>query len=296
MKYRVIHETRYLYSDPVSLCHTVAHLAPRNLPHQKVERIQFVIDPSPSAYSEHTDIFGNTVSYFALQHPHDRLAVTVASIVDVKIPAVPASDALMPGWERLRESLRDPRSQGYPDFQLFMLPSPHVELSSELAAYATDSFKPGRPAEEAFRELMERIHNDFSFVPGYTAVSTPLHEVLRHRKGVCQDFAHLAIGCLRSTGLAARYVSGYIETLPPPGKEKMRGADVSHAWFGAYLPGRGWLEYDPTNNIVPGDRHVTVAYGRDYSDVVPVKGVIFGSGSQQLLVSVDMERLDAYPA
>lgn len=293
MKYRVIHETRYLYSEPVSLCHTVAHLAPRTLPHQKVERTQLAIDPAPSGYAEHTDIFGNTVSYFALQHPHDRLVVTAASIVDVKTPAGAAGDASTPTWEQVRKNLKDFHTRGFPDFQLFMLPSPHVGLSSELAAYAAVSFRPGRPAGEALRDLMERIHREFSFVPGYTTVSTPLHEVLRHRKGVCQDFAHLAIGCVRSVGLAARYVSGYIETLPPPGKEKLRGADVSHAWFAAYLPGRGWLEYDPTNNIVPGDRHVTVAYGRDYSDVVPVKGVIFSSGSQQLQVSVDMERMDA---
>jgi transglutaminase-like putative cysteine protease len=139
---------------------------------------------------------------------------------------------------------------------------------------------------------MVRIHREFAFVPGYTTVATPLGEVLESRKGVCQDFAHLAIGCLRSLGLAARYVSGYIETLPRPGRPTLRGADVSHAWFSAFVPGFGWVDYDPTNDLLPGSRHVTVAFGRDYSDVVPVKGVIFSSGGQQLLVSVDMERLD----
>jgi transglutaminase-like putative cysteine protease len=157
-------------------------------------------------------------------------------------------------------------------------------------------FRPGRPLLAALQALMEQIHRDFSFVPGYTTVATPLHEVLQHRKGVCQDFAHLGIGCLRTLGLAARYVSGYLETTPPPGGAKLRGADVSHAWYAVFVPGLGWVDYDPTNNVLPANRHITVAIGRDYSDVVPVKGVIFGGGTQQLFVSVDMERLDQPPS
>ncbi len=293
MKYRVLHETRYVYTEPVSLCHTVAHLTPRNLPHQKVLRAHLAIDPAPSAYGEHKDIFGNTVSYFALQHPHDRLVVTSASVVELREQKSPREESTRESWESVRENLGDHLVSGFLEAQRFMGPSPHVTLSPELADYAAPSFTPGRPAQEAFRDLMERIHRDCAFVPGYTTVSTPLREVLKHRKGVCQDFAHLGIGCLRSLGMAARYVSGYIETIPPPGKEKMKGSDVSHAWYAAFLPGLGWLEYDPTNNMIPGVQHVTVAYGRDYSDVAPLKGVIFSSGSQQLLVSVDMERLDA---
>jgi transglutaminase-like putative cysteine protease len=305
MKYRVIHETRYLYTKAVSLCHSVAHLTPRNLPHQRLLRAHLTIDPMPSAYGEHRDIFGNTVAYFAVQQPHEHLVIRAASVVELSSYS-PSKEHPYPNphareghneapksLEDVRARLRDHRLPGFLEAQHFMLPSPHVAPSRNLAAYAAPSFTPGRPVLEALRNLMERIHGDFAFVPGYTTVSTPLQEVLKHRKGVCQDFAHLAIGCLRSLGLAARYVSGYIETLPPPGKKKMRGADVSHAWYAVYLPDLGWLEYDPTNNLLPGDRHVTVAYGRDYADVVPVKGVIFSGGSQQLLVSVDMERLDA---
>jgi len=293
MRFRVIHETRYLYNESVSLCHTIAHLTPRNLPHQEIVRSQLVIDPVPSAYGEHQDIFGNTVSYFALQLPHDHLTATAACIIEVIGEAHPVEKTSPLCWEELRDRLKDFGTPGFLECQYFMMSSPHVTLSTELASYASLSFTSKRPALEALRDLMERIHRDFSFVAGYTTVSTPLHEVLKTRKGVCSDFAHLAIGCLRSMGLAARYVSGYIETIPPPGKEKMRGADVSHAWYAVYLPDLGWLEYDPTNNVIPGNQHVTVAYGRDYSDVVPLKGVIFSSGSQQLLVSVDMQRLNA---
>jgi len=293
MKYRVIHETRYMYEKPVSLCHTLAHLVPRYLPHQKVLRTHLAIDPVPVAYREHRDIFGNTVSYFALQYPHDHLVVTAESIVELGERENAGRNSSKLSWEDVRERLKNHLVPGFLDVRHFILPSPLVAPSSELAAYAAPSFTPDRPALEAFQDLMERISGDFAFVPGYTTVSTPLREVLKHRKGVCQDFVHLAIGCLRSMGFAARYVSGYIETLPPPGKEKMRGADVSHAWYAAYVPDLGWSEFDPTNNLVPADQHVTVAYGRDYSDVVPVKGVIFSSGSQQLLVSVDMERIDS---
>ena len=302
MKYRVIHETRYVYTESVSLCHTLARVTPRNLPHQRLLRFHLSVDPMPAAYGEHRDIFGNTVSYFAVQQPHDHLVVRAAGVVELyprPEPAAPASQSppvlgeLPESLESLHRRLKDPSLPDFLEIQHFLPASPHVMPSGELAAYAVPSFPPGRSVPEALQDLMERIHRDFAFVPGYTTVSTPLHEVLGHRKGVCQDFAHLAIGCLRSLGLAARYVSGYIETLPPPGKKKMRGADVSHAWYAVYVPDLGWLEYDPTNNLVPGCRHVTVAYGRDYSDVVPVKGVIFSSGAQQLLVSVDMERLDA---
>jgi transglutaminase-like putative cysteine protease len=296
MKYRILHETRYGYTESVSLCHSVAHLTPRNLPWQKLHRSQITIDPMPSAYGEHEDIFGNTVSFFALQQPHDHLTITAASVVE--LTGTSGIDDRRDGkaWEEVRDTLLRECSPDCLEARQFVLPSPHVHVSSELAAYAAPSFQPERPIVDALGDLMNRIHRDFAFVAGYTTVSTPLDEVLRHRKGVCQDFSHLAIGCLRSLGLAARYASGYIETIAPAGKEKLRGADVSHAWYSAFVPGMGWLDFDPTNNIVPATRHVTVALGRDYSDVVPVKGVIFSSGSQELMVSVDMERLDSDPS
>ncbi len=174
----------------------------------------------------------------------------------------------------------------------FVLDSPLIEITEQLRAYAQPSFSPQRPQVEVVYDLMQRIHQNFEFRPGFTDTSTPLAEVLEHRRGVCQDFAHLGIGCLRSMGLPARYVSGYIETLPPPGKEKLQGADASHAWFGVYVPGFGWIDFDPTNNQVPSDQHVVVAFGRDFSDVTPIKGVIFGAGQHELSVAVDVERRD----
>lgn len=294
MKYKVIHETRYLYSETVSECHSLARLVPRNLPGQKLLRSQLTVDPMPSAYREHEDVFQNTVCYFAVHQPHDHLTVTAASVVEVEEgdPRIGMRETVSPAWEEVRDYLRSETSAEVIRARPFVLPSLHVTPSPELAAYAAPSFTAGRPVLHALKDLMGRIHREFAFVPGYTTVATPLGEVLASRKGVCQDFAHLAIGCLRSLGLAARYVSGYIETLPRPGRPKLRGADVSHAWFSAFVPGFGWVDYDPTNDLLPGSRHVTVAFGRDYSDVVPVKGVIFSSGGQQLLVSVDMERLD----
>lgn len=296
MKYRVIHETRYVYTETASLCHSVARLTPRNLPGQKLLRSQVIIDPVPSAYREHTDIFANTMCYFALQQPHEHLTVTAASEVELTRDRAVGNLAKEQSWEQARAVLLRDGAAEYLDARPFILPSPQVAPSAELAAFAAASFRPGRPILEALQSLMEQIHREFSFVPGYTTVSTPLHEVLQHRKGVCQDFAHLGIGCLRTLGLAARYVSGYLETMPPPGKAKLRGADVSHAWYAVFVPGLGWVDYDPTNNLLPANQHITIAVGRDYSDVVPVKGVIFGGGSQQLFVSVDMERLDPPPS
>lgn len=292
MIYRVIHETRYVYTEAVSLCHSVARLTPRHLPGQKLLRSQVIIDPMPSAYREHSDFFGNTMCYFALQQPHDHLTVTAASEVELTRDHAVGNHGQGQSWEEARAALLYDGAPESLDARPFILPSPHVAPSTELATFAAPLFRPGRPLLEALQALMEQIHREFSFVPGYTTVTTPLHEVLQHRKGVCQDFAHLGIGCLRTLGLAARYVSGYLETTPPPGKAKLRGADVSHAWYAVFVPGLGWVDYDPTNNVLPANQHVTVAVGRDYSDVVPVKGVIFGGGSQQLFVSVDMERLD----
>ncbi|HQT25374.1 MAG TPA: transglutaminase family protein, partial [Burkholderiales bacterium] len=190
-------------------------------------------------------------------------------------------------WESVRLSQLD-----VPDALQYALDSPFVMTSSELMAYAGPSFTPGRPLLEAVQDLMQRIHADFTYDPGFTTLATPLSEVLAHRRGVCQDFAHLAIGCLRSRGLAARYVSGYIETLPFPGKEKLVGADASHAWFSVYMPELGWMDFDPTNNQIPADRHIVVAWGRDYGDVTPLKGVIFGGGDHELAVSVEVRNMD----
>ncbi|MFP4348014.1 MAG: transglutaminase family protein [Thermodesulfobacteriota bacterium] len=291
MNFRVIHQTRYLYSEPVSLCQNEVKLLPRDLDHQQCAGSRVVVDPSPAAFRERTDFFGNRVCYFSIQQPHRQLTVTVSSHVRITPPeAEPLPGAGQP-WEKARDALRTPSTPDIIEAGQFTLDSPLIIVTHDLRDYAEASFFPGRPLPEAVNDLMVRIHKDFEFVPGFTTVATPLSHVLEHKRGVCQDFAQVAIGCLRSLGLAARYVSGYIETLPPPGKERLKGADVSHAWFSAFIPEVGWVDFDPTNNIIPRDQHITTAWGRDYADVSPLKGIIFSGGTHQLTVSVDVERL-----
>jgi transglutaminase-like putative cysteine protease len=247
------------------------------------------VDPIALDCSEHLDFFGNRVSYFSIEEPHLALTVTATSEVEL----VSESDSFLVSgmpWELVREQLR---LGSHPDIltaRQFVLDSGLVKASETLADYAAPSFPAGRPLVEAVTDFMRRIHDDFNFDPGFTTVTTPVPEVLEHRRGVCQDFAQLAIGGLRSLGLAARYVSGYLETLPPPGQEKLRGSDASHAWASVYVPDMGWLDFDPTNNVFPAQRHITTAWGRDYSDVTPLKGVLIAESPQhQLSVSVDVE-------
>jgi len=293
MKYRVTHTTKFIYEARVSLCYNLARIRPRILPHQQVIYATLQIDPHPHDHSTDLDFFGNRVDYFSIQQPHDQLVVTATSEVQNAV----AESGLFNqsagiSWETVRDQLRGDRSPaGIEAFQ-FTLDSPMVAADRLLADYAAPSFPTGRPLDEAVHDLMRRIYQDFKYDPGFSSLATPLKEVLEHRSGVCQDFAHLAIGCLRSQGLAARYVSGYIETLPPPGKEKLVGADASHAWFAVFHPGCGWLDFDPTNNQLPGERHITVAWGRDYADVTPLKGVAYGSGKHKLKVAVDVRRID----
>lgn len=291
MNYHVSHKTRYVYSEPVSLCQNELCLVPRALPHQQVTHSKITVTPPPAALRERYDFFGNQVCYFAVQQPHDELAVTVNS--NVRVLAPPNRNLRLGescDWETARAQFQNPGDPDTREACQFVFNSPLVAASPELLNYARPSFVKGRPILLAAQDMMTRIFNDFKFKPGFTTVSTPLSEVLEHRRGVCQDFAHLATGCLRSLGLAARYVSGYIETLPPPGQERLQGADVSHAWFSVFAPGAGWLDFDPTNNVIPKDQHIVTAWGRDFSDVTPLKGIIFSGGSHRLIVSVDVER------
>jgi transglutaminase-like putative cysteine protease len=290
VKYRISHVTRYRYSEPVSLCHNQAHLKPRSHKGQAVSRDQIKIEPWPAVSREHRDFFGNRVNYFSIQQAHEVLEVTALSEVEVTPAALPPGHAT-PAWEAVRDQLRQNREQTGLHARLFALESPSAGFDADVREYATASFPPGRPLLEGARDLMGRIHGEFAYDPHFTTVATPLAEVMRHRRGVCQDFAHLAIACLRSLGLAARYVSGYLETLPPPGQSKLQGADASHAWFAIYLPRFGWVDFDPTNNQIPGEQHVTTALGRDYNDVTPLKGIFYGGGEHQLEVAVDMERV-----
>ncbi len=291
MDYRVIHKTEYDYSESVGLSYNEARLLPRCTANQFCRATGLVIEPLPTDYREREDFFGNRVAYFSIREPHQRFVVTATSEVQVESQEGLVDLSRGKDWESMRLSLRQQRDPQTLDALQYALDSPFVAADAELAAYAQASFPPGRSLLEAVHDLMGRIHADFTYDPDFTTLATPLATVLAHRRGVCQDFAHLAIGCLRAQGLAARYVSGYIETLPPPGKEKLVGADASHAWFSVYVPELGWMDFDPTNNQIPVDQHIVVGWGRDYGDVNPLKGVIFGGGEHELAVSVDVRNL-----
>jgi transglutaminase-like putative cysteine protease len=292
MKFRVKHTTEFIYEARVGLCYNLARLVPRRLPFQQVFGATLLIEPHPQDHERGLDYFGNHLNYFSVQQPHEQLRVTAISEVEVQEKESGLFDRLEDlSWETAREQLRGDRSTQGIDALQFTLESPMVGAEELLADYARPSFVPGRSLDEAVRDLTRRIFEDFKYDPEFSSIATPLKEVMEHRSGVCQDFAHLATGCLRTQGLAARYVSGYLETDPPPGKERLVGADASHAWFSVYHPRNGWLDFDPTNNQRPGERYVTLAWGRDFADVTPLKGVAYGGGEHQLKVAVDVERL-----
>jgi transglutaminase-like putative cysteine protease len=300
MRYRIQHITRYAYGDPVSLCHSITHLKPRETNFQRCLSSQVRVSPWPSVSREHRDLFGNRINYFSIQQSHLALEITANSEVEVQTPAAPPL-AETPAWERVRDQLNEDRDAVAIGARIFALPSPAIPLDAAAIGYARESFTPGRPVLEAAHDLMSRIYAEFEYDPAFTEVATPLASVLEHRRGVCQDFAHVGIACLRGLGLAARYVSGYLETLPPPGEPKLRGADASHAWFSVFVPGLaedadgqatgGWIDFDPTNDCLIHEQHITTAVGRDYQDVTPVRGVFYGGGEHELKVSVDVDRL-----
>jgi transglutaminase-like putative cysteine protease len=292
MMYRVVHRTRYRYSAPVSRCRNEGHLRPRDTERQHCVASDLVVEPAPTSWTERTDYFGNPVDSFAVDGPFFELTITSTSSVSVTEQSPPP-----PGgqpWEEVRETLATELTPEVLRAREFCFESPLVPVSSNVRDYAEPSFRADRPLVDAVSELVERIYVDFLYDPGFTTVTTPLEDVLTYRRGVCQDFAHLAIGCLRTMGLAARYVSGYLETAPPSEEERLVGADATHAWASVFLPGWGWLDVDPTNDQIAGPNYVTTAWGRDYSDVSPVKGIVFGGGDSPLLeVSVDVTRLPA---
>jgi len=293
MKYRITHQTLYQYHDEVSLCHNEAHLIPRNLAQQNCLNYQILVDPTPLVQHHRKDFFGNLVTYFSIESPHNVLTVTAISEVEMQ----PHNPILTtpPPWEQVRETLTSSLEPDILTAREFTLESPFINAHDLVYNYAKTSFPPNRPLLDAVSHLMHRIYTEFTYDPSFTTIITPLEEVLKHRRGVCQDFAHLMIACLRSLGLAARYVSGYLETLPPPGQPKLQGSDASHAWLAVYVPHQGWLDFDPTNNQIPTTQHITTAWGRDYSDVTPLKGIIFGGGENTLTVAVDVDRLPSEP-
>ena len=269
----------------------MACLTPRNLPHHRCIRKELRITPR-AVCNERTDYFGNQLSFFTVQEPHNRLVVEARSEVAIDEHEKPRPE-LSPAWEEVARSLpHDGKAASLEAYQ-FVFESPRIRPSAEFAAYAVQSFKPGRRFAEALLDLTARIHKDFRFDSKATSVRTPPEEVLRKRCGVCQDFAHLQIACLRSLSLPARYVSGYLRTFPPPGRPRLIGADVSHAWVSSYCPAIGWLDVDPTNNVVPSCNHVTLAWGRDYGDVSPLRGLILGGRDHTLKVAVDVEPVEA---
>jgi transglutaminase-like putative cysteine protease len=285
--YRVVHITEYGYSDDVTTSYGRAHLLPRAIPGQEVITGEIELDPGADELRSHVDFFGNRSTYYVVRKVHRRLRVTSTSevTVDRAPPSLPALDVLT--WEDARDQLRDDV-----DTREFVLASPLVRITSAVNEYASESFPARRPLGAALTDLVGRIYGDFEYVAGATNVKTTLGEVLHGRRGVCQDFAHLTVGCLRSVGLPARYVSGYLETAPPPGQAKLQGADASHAWAAVRVPGLGWVDLDPTNNQFVDSRYVVSAWGRDYSDVPPLKGVILTQSRKSTMkVSVDVTRV-----
>jgi transglutaminase-like putative cysteine protease len=246
------------------------------------------IHPVPVGRGVHVDSFGNTATYFEIEGKHDELEVIARSLVEVSAARV-QNPAATPSWEAVRDACQGEKLTPGSDAGIFRFASPMVPLGPDFAAYARPDFPPGRPVLEGVVALTKRVFTEFRFDPRATNVTTPVAEVFRKRAGVCQDFAHLMLACLRSLGLPARYVSGYLETAPPPGKPRLIGADASHAWISVFCgEAAGWVDTDPTNNILPGERHITVAWGRDFSDVSPLRGVTLGAGGQRLEVAVDV--------
>ena len=290
-RYRVLHETRYHYQSKVSLSQQYLHLTPREFAWQATEAHAIVIDPATNEATEGVDFFGNHTRHIALTLPHDHLVVHAESTVALRSRPELGAIAGSAPWEQVRALMSADTGAATLEAARYLYASPKVAWFAELEAYARASFTPGRPQLDAALDLTRRIHADFEFDPRATDISTPLEQVLRGRRGVCQDFAQLMIGCLRSLGLPARYISGYILTHPPPGKPRLVGADASHAWVSVYCPLLGWVDFDPTNRQLVQHEHITLGWGRDFSDVTPMRGIVLGGGQQQLEVRVTVTPL-----
>ncbi len=292
MRYRVEHTTEYTYAVPVSMSQQLLHLLPRPSPLQQCRSHALIVSPTPSRRIDSIDAFGNPLTRLEFDRPHSTLSIIAQMQVEVTAPA--AIEPSTMAWEMVVGQLayragKVPTAEQI-DAARFRFESAFVRIKSVLADYARDSFAPGRPLLDASLALMHKIHHEFAYDPKATKIATPLLEVFANRRGVCQDFAHLMLSCLRSLGLAARYVSGYLLTTPPPGKPRLIGSDASHAWISVYCPGQGWIDFDPTNNLIPQLGHITVAWGRDFGDVSPLRGVILGGGAHELEVRVSVKR------
>ena len=287
MIFNISHRSSYRYGAPVAQSQHIVHLVPRQFDRQGVIRHSLLIDPAPATRTDLQDYFGNQTSILVIEDEHREFVVHARSTVDVRAPA-PVDLAASVAWEQvvagavLGDGTRDL------DVLQYTCASRHTRILPDILDYARPSFPAGRPVLESAWDLTQRVHADFTFDPTATDISTPVSEVLKARRGVCQDFAHLSLSCLRALGLPARYVSGYMLTRPPPGKVKLVGADASHAWLSVWAPGCGWLDFDPTNGLIPRGEHIVVAYGRDYDDVSPISGVLLGGSGQTMSVAVDV--------
>jgi transglutaminase-like putative cysteine protease len=291
MRYKIRHVTEYLYQESVSTGHNRLCLVPLTQPEQTCLSSNVVISPTPDELVYRTDFFGNTLLFISIYKEHAQLEIISESLVEIENRSN-ADRAFNSNilWKDVRNRV-SLQGDVYADVIQYTLPSLHVPYSESIRKFATDCFPEDATLWSGCQSLMHKIYNLLEFKPGFTTVNTPVESVLVSGKGVCQDFAHLMIASLRNMGLPARYVSGYIETLPPPGKEKLVGSDASHAWEAVYFPDIGWVEFDPTNNLLPSFKHITVAFGRDYFDVAPIKGIIFSSGKQNIVVKVDVNRM-----
>ena len=292
MHYRVTHTTTYAYEELVSICHNEMRLEPRSAPRQQCLATALAIEPTPAVLATELDYFGNRASFLTLQEPHHRMVVTAQSSLELA-SVRPVKPASTPPWEQLREAIRTQTTHEALSACEMSFDSPLVPVEPAFAKYAALSFTPGRPFLDAVLDLTHRIHEDFEYRPGATSVGTPVAEVLKRRHGVCQDFAHVELACLRALGLPGRYVSGYLHTGNTADTERLVGADASHAWVSVWCGDTGWIDVDPTNDLVAADQHLTLAWGRDYADVAPIKGVILGGGEHTVEVAVDVEVLPA---
>ena len=282
MIYRATHITRHIYEEPVSQSVNELRLTPRTFGRQQIRDFHLKVEPEPALWRNRKDWFGNEVTTFSIFEPHDRFTVTATSVVEVEPAGVGVLPALR--WEEASEMLAAGKDDSSLEASEYLYDSPFIAASPELAAFALPSFTPGRPLVDAIEHLSGRVHKEFKYVPKSTSIDMPLAQILKNRRGVCQDFAHVMIGALRSIRLGARYVSGYLRS-----GTNLQGAEASHAWVAAFVPGAGWLHFDPTNNLLPSDGHVTLGWGRDYGDVTPVKGVTLGGGAQLVEVAVRVD-------
>jgi transglutaminase-like putative cysteine protease len=288
MRYTVTHITTYQYQEPVAVSHNLVHLGPLDLPYQQVLGHQLVVSPEPTVFHKNTDYFGNHAATITVQTKHRELVATATTTIDRRHPEVPAAE-LTPAWETVAAEVAAAASELLPVLE-FAYASAMVPADPAFREFAEPSFTPGRAVLAAAIDLNHRIFSEFTYDSSATTVTTPVQDALLRRRGVCQDFALILIGGMRAMGIPARYVSGYLETTPPPGRPRLVGADASHAWAQVWT-GSGWVDLDPTNDCLPGDRHLTVAFGRDFADVSPLRGMILGGGHANVRVSVDVARI-----